>query len=83
MMQTWRFRSYETPHARSNEHTDAEAGPSGLAAPFIQYVAPSLTNPSGGSSEATADAETNHTVTEEEAAPVSHFYCPHIPHVTE
>ena len=61
------------PRARSNEHTNAEAGPSNLAPPFIPYVAPPPTNPTGGTSEATADAENNQTVTEEDAAPVSNF----------
>ena len=40
-------------------------------------------NPSGGLSEATADAEIQPTVTEEDTAPVSNFYCSHVPHVTE
>ena len=83
MMQTWRFRPYETPGARSNEYTNAEAGPSTLAPPFVPYVVTPATYPSGGLSEATADAEYNLTITEEDAAPVSNFYRPHIPHVTD
>ena len=78
-----RFQPYETSRAHSNEYTNAEAGPSTLTPPLVPYVAPSTTHPSGGSSEATADAEPNQTVTEEDATPVSNLYCPRIPHVTE
>ena len=64
------------PHAPSraypNEHANAEAGPSNLAAP-------PPANPSGGTSEASADAENSNTETEENAAPVSHFYCSRVP----
>jgi len=70
------------PRARLNEYANAEAGPSNLAPPLVSYAAPPTTYPSGGSSEATADAE-EQTVTEEDVAPVSNFYCSHIPHVTE
>ena len=83
MMQTWRFRPYEAPRARSSEHANAEAGPSNSAPPLAPYEAPSPTNPSGGISEAAADAEKNTQGTEEDVAPVSNFYCSHIPHVTE
>ena len=71
------------PCARSDEHRNAEAVSSTLVAPPTTYLAPPTANPSGGISEATADAEMNQTFTEEDAAPVSNFYCSHIPHVTE
>jgi len=83
MTQTRRYQPYEIPRARSNEYADAEAGPSNLAPPLVSYAAPPTTYPSGGSSEATADAEGDKTVTEEDVTPVSNFYCSHIPHVTE
>ena len=82
-MPTWRFQPYGASGAHSNEYTNAEAGPSNLAPPLIPYVAPSTTHPSGGTSEATANAENYPTITEEDATPVSNFYCPRIPHVTE
>lgn len=83
LMSTWRFHPYGTPHARSNGYWNTEAGLSTVVAPPAPYLTPPTTNPSGGISEATADAETNKTITEEDQAPVSSFYCPHIPHVTE
>ena len=83
MMGSWRFQPYETPYALSNEYINAEAGPSNLAPPLVSYVTAPHTNPSGGSSEVTADATNNQTITEEDAAPVSNFYCSRIPRVTE
>jgi hypothetical protein len=68
---------------RTNEHRNAEAGPSTLALPPVPYVGPPTSQPSGGISETTADAETKETITEEDEAPVSDFYCSHIPRVTE
>jgi len=78
-----RFHPYGMPHARLKEHWNAEAGPSTLVPPPIPYMALPTTHPSRGISEATADAESNDTITEEDAAPVSDFYQSHIPHVTE
>lgn len=83
MMQTRRFRPYETPRARSNEHANMEAGLSNIAPPPVQYVAPLPTSLSGETTEATANAETIQPITDENAAPVSNFYCSHIPHATE
>ena len=83
MMQTWRFQPNWTPSARSNEYTNAEAGPSTLAPPLVPYVAPQATHPSGGLSEATADAERIQPTAEEDTAPVSDFYCSYIPHAIE
>lgn len=79
MMSSWRFRSHETSRVRSNEPTNAEAGPLNPAPPLIPYVAPPATHPSGELSEATADADTNQKNAEEEAASVSNFYWPHTP----
>ena len=79
-MRMRQFQPYWTPHARSNEHINAEAGPSTLAPPL---VAPLTIHPSGGSPETTADAENNEIDTEEDEAPVSNFYCSHVPRVTE
>ena len=81
-MKKRRHQPYAPPRA-SNEHTNAEAGPSNLAAPPIPNVAPPPANPSGGTSETTADAENNNPSSEEEVAPVSNFYCPHVPRVPE
>ena len=83
MMESWRFQPYETPYDISNEYTNAEAGPSNFAPPLVSYVTAPHTNPSGGISEAMADATNDQTVIEEEAAPVSDFYCSRAPHVTE
>ena len=83
-MQTRRFKlkPYETPHAHSNKHADAEVGPSNPVPLLVLHLAPPPTT-LGGSSEATADAN-DRTITEEEAVPVSHFYCLHdIPHVRQ
>ena len=81
-MHTRRFQPYGAPRARSDEHTNAEAGPSNLVPPLVPYVAPPPTNPSGGNTEVTADAG-NQKVTEENAAPVSNIYCSRIPRVTD
>ena len=82
-MSAWRFQPYGTPRDRSNERANAEAGPSTLPPPSIPYLALPTAYPSGGTSEARANAEINNPVTEENTAPVSSFYCSHIPHVTE
>ena len=79
---TGRFQPYGRSRTRPNEHRNAEAGPSTLAPPPIPHVGPPTPQPSGGISETTADAE-NQTISEEDKAPVSDFYCSHIPHVTE
>ena len=71
------------PSAHSNEHTNAEASPSNLALPLTSYVATPPTNPPGGTSEASADAENIQTTTEENAVPVSNLYCSRFPHVVE
>jgi len=80
-MSTWRFQPYGASRARPIEHENAVAGPSNLVS--IPSTAPLTTNPSGGLSEETADADNNQQVSEEDGAPVSNFYCSHIPRVTE
>ena len=75
-----RFQPYGTHRAqRRNEHVNAEAGASTLRPPFIQPVGSPTTQPSGGNSKATADAENDKENSEEEKATVSNFYCSRIP----
>lgn len=81
-MPMWRFQPYGTPSVHLNEHTNAEAGPSTLTSLLVPCVAPITRYPSGGISEATADAENDQTVAEEEA-PVSNSCYSYIPHVSE
>ena len=80
---TGRFRPYGTSCAYTNEHRNAEAGPSTRVPPPAPYVGWPMLQPSGGISEMTADAEKTNTITEEDEVPVSDFYCSHILHVTE
>ena len=82
-MPTGRFQPYGMSRTRPNEYRNAEAGPSTLTAPLIPYFDLPTSQPPGGISETTANAEPEHTITEEEEAPVSNFYCSRIPHVTE
>ena len=82
-MTTGRFQPYGMPRTHPREYGNAEAGPSTSMAPFIPHVGLPTPQPSGGISETTADAEITNTITEEEEAPVSNFYCSRIPHVTE
>ena len=77
------YQPYGVSRTRQNWYTNAEAGPSTLVAPPVQYLGLSTTQPSGGISEERANAQTKQTVTEEHRVPVSIFYCSHIPHVTE
>ena len=83
LFSTGRFHPYEMSHARLNEHSNAEAGPSTLAPSLVPYSGQIIPQPSGGYSETTADAEKNETATEESEVPVSNFYCSRIPHVSE
>ncbi|KAF9647939.1 hypothetical protein BDM02DRAFT_3116265 [Thelephora ganbajun] len=69
LMPTRQFRPYGEPRARFDEHRNAEAGPSTLVPPPAPYLALATTNPSGGSSEATADAVSEQKTTEEDTAP--------------
>jgi len=78
-----RYQPYGVSRTRQNWYGNAEAGPSTLVAPPVPYVDLPPTQPSGGISETTANANTNQSTTEEHRATVSHFYCSHIPRVTE
>ena len=78
-----RRQPYAPSRAYPNGHANAEAGPSNLAAPHIPYVTLPPANPSGGTSETSADAENTNTDTEETPAPVSNFYCSRVPHVPD
>ena len=82
-MQTHRYSSYEMPHSHSTKYTNTEAGPAYFAPQPAPYTSHPPTNPSGGLSERTADAEQANNITEEEEIQVSNFYCSHVPHVTE
>ena len=75
-----RYIPYVVPltFVNSNKRANAEAGPSNMTSANM-----SPTNPSGGLSEATASAERPYSTTEENAAPVSNFYCSHILRVDE
>jgi len=68
---------------RPNWYTNAEAGPSTLVAPPVQYLGLPTTQPPGGISETRANAQSKQTITEEHRVPVSIFYCSYIPRVTE
>jgi len=79
-----RFQPYGRSYARRNEHRNAEAGPSTLLPPPVPFVGYPTLQPSGGMiSETTAEAEQVQPITEENKAPVSYFYCSHIPRVIE
>jgi len=82
-MSARKHKPYERFRVRQSEHRNAEAGPSTLAPPPIPYVGPPTLQPSGGViSETTANAEVQ-TTAEEDKAPVSNFYCSHIPRAIE
>ena len=83
MLQTWRFRLYETHRTHLNKHANAEAGSLNLAPPFAQYVALPPTNPSRGTTKVAANAKASQTITDENAAPLRNFHFSCIPHVTE
>ena len=59
---------------------NAEAGPS---AQLPSHGTWSTTQPTGGQSETTADAEQTKSTTEEDETPVSDFYYSPVPHVTD
>ena len=82
-MQTGRFQPYVMARARLYEHRNAEAGPSTLMLPPTPYVDQRRSHPPGGISETTADAVTTNQITEEDRVTVSHFYCSHVPRVSE
>ena len=78
----WQTEPYPMRYIDSDEYANIEAGLSNFVPLYTTYMAQPFTNPSGGSSEATADAEHAIKFTEENAAPVSNFYCSHVPRVT-
>ena len=74
-------RVYSTPGA---EHANTEAGPSSPTLSRVQSFGTPKTQPSGGVSETTADAETNqYNNTEENKGSVSNFYSSRIPRVAD
>lgn len=75
-----RFRPYEMPCARANEH---RTGPSTLVSTLVLYIGPPTSQPPGWVPKTTADAEKNQTITEEQEAPVSNLYRSHILHAIE
>ena len=83
MIDEWRTETYLAHCAGSDEPANAEAGPSNFVPQHTPHMVQPPTNPSGGLSETTADAEHNKQITEEDVAPVSDFYCSHVPRVTE
>jgi len=74
MMPEWQFQPYGMPRARLDEHVNAEAGSSALMPPLVPHLALPTAGPSGGLPETSADAETDQTETDEDAAPVSSFH---------
>ncbi|KAF9648629.1 hypothetical protein BDM02DRAFT_2210417 [Thelephora ganbajun] len=82
MTDSQRFTPYEKYGARLKTHGTVEAGPSTRMFLPILCDTPPTTQPTGGISETTADAEQAKTITEDEA-PVSNFYCSPIPRVTD
>jgi hypothetical protein len=83
LMSMGRFQPYGMSRARLGKHENARAGPSTLVPRHVPYVGLPVLQPSGGISETTAYAEPTHFITEEDKVAVSHFYCSHIPRVTE
>ena len=80
---TGQFQPYGMSRTRQNEYRNAGAGQSTQTLPPVPYVSQSMSQPPGGISETTANAEKNQTPTEEDKVPVSSFYCSRVPHVTE
>ena len=82
-MWTDRSHPYGVHHAHQNGQWNAEGGPSTPVTPPALYVAPAKSQPPGGISEITADAENEVPTAEEGETPVSVMYCSQIPHVSE
>ena len=79
----WQTEPYLTYYTDSDGYANTEAGPSYYVPLHTLYMAQPFTNSSGELSEATADTEHRNKLTEENVAPVSNFYCSHVPRVTE
>ena len=72
---------YGTYHDRTGMYRNTEEGPSNQASlpcPDSDWPTP---QPTGGTSETTADAEQSEKITEDDETPVSNFYCSPVPHV--
>ena len=74
---------YDTYHGRTGMYGNTEAGPSNQASPPFPDGDWSTTQPSGGTSETTADAEQDKPITEDDETPVSNFYCSPVPRVID
>ena len=74
-----RHQPYGTDRARGTEGTGAVAGPSTLPPSPVLSVRSPTTQPSGGTSEATTDAENDQLTQEEDEVPVSNCYRSRIP----
>jgi hypothetical protein len=83
MKTNWVLQDYSATGTRVVGHTNAKAGPSTLRPPPGPFVGSPTPQPSGWLSETSAGAEQSYPTTEEEEAPVSGFYRPHIPRVVE
>ena len=80
---THRFRPYGMSRARETEYQNTEAVPSTAMLSEVPFVGSPIPQPTGGSiPETTADATNEQPTTEGGEAPVSIFYCSHLPHVT-
>ena len=73
LLSAGRFQPYGMSRARLDEHRNAEAGPSTLVLPPAPYVDQPTSQPPGGISEATANAEKTKQNTEEVRVTVSNF----------
>ena len=78
-----RYMPYDTYHDRTGMHGNTEAGPSNQASPPFPDGGWPTTQPTGGTSETTADAEQTKKNTEDDETSVSNFYCSPVPHVTD
>ena len=73
-MSTRRFQPYESVSgARFDKYRDTEAGPATLVPSPIRHSTPQIRRHSRRTSKATADAEIDQTVAEEDEVTVSSF----------
>ena len=83
MMDSRRFTPYGTCGAHPIVYGTVEVElPFQIPLPVL-YGTPSATQPTGGTPETTANAETKQTTTEEEESSVGGSYCSPIPHVVD
>ena len=83
MMDSCRFSPYEIYSAPPSLYGNTEGRTVTQILPTIPYHTSQTTQPTRGTSETTADAEHNQTITEENESPVSSFYCSHVPRVID